>query len=323
MRALVHTGFGRPFDVLSVQEVDEPPVGPDQVRVRVHASGIAKGVWLITRGWPWIARPMYGWFRPAARVAGLQFAGTVAGYGPGVEGLREGDRVFGVGPGLAEFVTVPAAAVVPMPEAVDFAQAATVPVSGVTAFQALRHAAQVQPGDRVLILGASGGVGSFAVQIARALGAEVTGVASTRHTAAVQALGAAHVVDYTQEDPVDGRQTYQVVMDLAGNRPVLRLRRALAHDGRLIIVGGSGSRLTMGFERTVGAIVRSRFVRERIVGFLSQFSSADLAALGALMGEGRVTPLVHASYPLDAAADAVETAGRTSGRGTPVVIPGG
>ncbi|GBD32525.1 Phenolphthiocerol synthesis polyketide synthase type I Pks15/1 [bacterium HR33] len=319
MRAILQSGFGRPGAVLSLGRVERPSPGPGEVLVGVRASGIAKGVWLVSQGLPYIARPVYGILRPRHRVGGLQFSGTVHEVGPLVSGVSAGEAVFGFGHGLAEFVVVQPEAVAKKPARLSFEQAAAAPISGLAALQAVRDGARVKPGDRVLVLGASGSVGSFAVQIAKAWGAEVTGVASTRNLTTLWALGADRVVDYTREDPAGHRCRYDAIIDIAGNRPVSRLRHALAPKGSLVMVGGTGGRWTMGFERTVRGMLTGWFVRHRIVGLISKPNSADLALLAALMGSGKVIPVVRARYALNRAPAAVEAAGESTGAGTVVV----
>lgn len=320
MKAIIQSAFGPAHDVLAVAEIERPAVGAADVLVRVLAAGVAKGNWLITHGLPWIARPSYGWRTPKERVAGLQFAGVVEAVGAEVAAFSTGDAVFGTHAGaLAEFVAVPERAMARKPDSVTFEEAAAAPISGLAALQAVRDAGKVQPGQRVLVVGASGGVGSFAVQVAKALGAEVTGVASTQSLALVRELGADHVVDYTREDVTARLGAYDVVIDIAGNRPVSHLRRALAPGGTLVIVGGTGSRLTMGFERTIGGMLLSPFVKQRIVGLISTPNQADLEALAELMAHGKVVPAVERRFALEEAAEAIETVGSGRAKGTPVV----
>jgi NADPH:quinone reductase-like Zn-dependent oxidoreductase len=320
LKAVVQSGFGHASDVLAVEDVERPTIGSSDVLVRVKAVGIAKGNWLITHGLPYIARPGYGLRTPKQRVAGLQFSGVVEQLGEDVGGFTVGDPVFGSGGGaLAEFVAVPGDGLVSKPPQVSFEQAATTPISGQTALQAIRDGARAKPGQHVLVVGASGGVGSFAVQIAKAFGAEVTGVAGPRNLTVVRELGADHVLDYTREDPTAGFPAYDVVIDIAGNRPVSRLRRALAPEGTLVIVGGTGGRWTMGFERTIGGMLLSPFVGQRIVGLLSETSRHDLLALARMMDSGEVTPVVQAAFPVARAAEAIEAAGAGRGAGTIVV----
>ena len=321
MRALIHSAFGPAPDVLAVQEVAAPIPAPDEALVRVHAAGIAKGNWLVTHGLPLIARPSYGLRRPAERIAGLQFAGVIEAL-PGTHpDLQVGDAVFGQHAGsFAELVAVPVAMLAHKPASVSFAQAASAPIPGIAALQAIRAAA-LTPGQRALVIGASGAVGSYVVQIAKGTGAHVTGVASTRNLARVRALGADDVLDYTRE-AISARGTpYDVVIDIAGNRAVSTLRAVLTHTGTLVIVGGSGGRWTMGFERTVWAMLLGRVVRHRIVGLLSQPDADDLASLADLMARGVVTPDVQPPLPLEAAGDAIERAGRGEGAGGLVLVP--
>lgn len=327
MRAVIQSAFGPAPEVLAIRDVPTPTPAPGEALVRVKASGVAKGNWLVTRGLPLIARPSYGFRRPVAPIAGLQFAGVIEALADGESAseseneaghesaFRVGDAVFGQHSGsFAELVAVPLGMLARKPETVSFAQAATAPIPGIAALQALR-AGDVSTGQRVLVVGASGGVGSYVVQIAKGLGAHVTGVASTRSLARLRARGADEVIDYTRDD-IDARgEPYHVVIDIAGNRRVSALRRVLTDDGTLVIVGGTGGRLTMGFERTVGAMLLGRFVSHRIVGLLSHPNHDDLAALGDLMARGIVRPEVQTPLPLESVSDAIERAGRGDGAG--------
>jgi NADPH:quinone reductase-like Zn-dependent oxidoreductase len=321
MRAVVHSAFGPASRVLAVRDVPPPSPAAGEALVRVRAAGVAKGNWLVTQGLPLIARPSYGIRRPTAPIAGLQFAGVVESVPDGETTLRVGDAVFGQHTGsFAELVAAPVALLARKPDAVSFEQAAAAPIPGIAALQALRAGA-VASGQRVLVVGASGGVGSFVVQMAAGLGAHVTGVASTKNLPRLHALGAADTIDYTRED-IDARgESFDVVIDIAGNRRISALRRVLTPTGTLVVVGGSGGRVTMGFERTVGAMLLDRFVTHRIVGLLSQPNREDLAALAELMARGIVRPEVHPALPLESASEAVERAGRGDGAGGLVLIP--
>jgi len=320
MRAIIHTAFGHPDDVLRLEEIPRPPIGADQVLVRVKAVGVGKGSWLTTHGLPYIARPAYGMRRPRRSVAGLEFSGIVTETGREVSALAPGDPVFGTSGGaLAEFVAVSERDVAVMPANISFEQAAAAPVSGLVALQALRDGAAVRPGDRVLVVGASGSVGSFAVQIAKALGADVTGVASTRNVDRVRALGADQVIDYTKEEITDGGARFDAIVDIAGNRPLATLRQALTPRGTLVIVGGTGGQWTMGFGRTIRAMMLSPFVPQRLVGLVSTPTQADLQELARLMASDRVSPVVAATVPLPEAAEAIARAGTGHGHGTQVV----
>lgn len=321
MRALVQSAFGPAAEVLAVRDVAPPTPAPGEALVRVKAAGIAKGNWLLTHGLPLIARPSYGIRRPSAPIAGLQFAGVIEALKDDTTDLRIGDAVFGQQAGsFAEQVAVPVTALARKPGNISFAQAASAAIPGITALQALRAGA-VAATQRVLVVGASGGVGSYVVQIAKGLGAHVTGVASGRSLPRVRALGADDVIDYTRER-IDARgHAYDVVIDIAGNRSVGALRRVLTGTGTLVIVGGSGGRWTMGFERTVWAMLLDRLVQHRIVGLLSHPDRDDLVALADLMARGVVKPDVQPPLPLEAASDAIERAGRGEGAGGLVLAP--
>ena len=225
MKAIIHDAFGAPSEVLRLDDIDAPDIGPDEVLVRVRATAVAKGDWLIARGLPYIARPSYGIRSPKHRVAGLEFAGVVEAVGSDVTRFAPGDEVVGWGnEALAEYVAITQRQLVPKPSDISFEQAAALPVSGFAALQAARDQGEVGEGDRVLVIGASGGVGSFAVQIAKALGAEVTGVASTRNLDLVRQLGADHVIDYTTEGIGDEGRRFDVIIDIAG---IVQIHKAL------------------------------------------------------------------------------------------------
>ena len=240
MKAIIQDSYGPP-DVLELRDIEAPVVGEDEVLVRVHAAGAGPDVWHIMTGKPYMARPMLGFRRPKERVRGWDVAGTVEAVGVGVKRFRPGDEVMGVAPGaFSEYAIARADKLVRKPARLSFEQAAAVPVSGVTALKALRDKAKVQPGQKVLVVGAGGGVGTLAVQIAKAFGAEVTGVASTSKLDLLRSIGADDVIDYTREDFTDGSRTWDVIVDTAGRRPLRRLRRALTPKGTLVIVGGDG-----------------------------------------------------------------------------------
>jgi NADPH:quinone reductase-like Zn-dependent oxidoreductase len=319
MQAVIHNGFGEPSEVLGLGETPGPEVASGEVLVRVKAAGLSKGDWLITRGWPLIARPSYGIRSPKHPVAGLEFAGVVETTGGDTTRFQAGEAVFGWGSGaLADLVAVPEDHLVHKPEGVTFEQAAAVPISGFTALQALRDRGGVRQNDKVLVIGASGGVGHFAVQIAKALGAEVTGVCGTRNVEMVRSLGADHVIDYTRDD-IDGAGPFDVIVDIAGNRSLRTLRRSLTPSGTLVIVGSSGGRWTMGFGRTVRAMLTSPFVRHRLRALLSSANQDDLSELARLMDDGRVEPVVGTTYPLAHTTDAIARVGTGGGAGKAVV----
>ena len=303
MASLVQDSYGTdPDHTLRIAEVARPSAGDGEVLVRVRAASVDRGTWHLMAGLAYPIRLVFGLRRPRFANPGRNLAGTIEAVGAGVAGFRPGDEVFGIAAGngtFAEYVVARPDRLAGKPANLSFEEAATVPVSGSTALQAVRDHARVQPGESVLVLGASGGVGSFAVQIAKAMGAEVTGVVSTAKLDAVRALGADAVVDYTAEDPVDGRRRYDVVLDIGGNRPLRRLRRALTPHGRLVIVGGeTGGRWLDGLDRQLRAVLLSPFVGQRLAFFVNKENAADLATLRTLIEAGRVTPAVDRAYPL-------------------------
>jgi len=267
MKAIVQERFGPP-DVLRLVDVDRPEVGAGDVLVRVHAAALNPYDWHIVRGDPLVARLMggVGLTRPKARVAGVDAAGRVEAVGANVRGLRPGDEVLGFCPGaFAEYARAEADKVVPKPVSLTFEQAAAVPMAGATALRGIRDVGAVRAGHRVLVNGAAGGVGTYAVQIAAALGAQVTGVCSTGNVELVRSIGAAHVVDYTREDFTDGRARYDVILDNVCNRPLRRLRRALTPTGTLVLNGGgSPGRVVGAVGSIVRAVVVNAVVRERL-----------------------------------------------------------
>ena len=320
MRAIVQNRYGSPDEVLELREIERPVVGDDEVVVRVHAAGVAIGDWLTVQGMPYIARPGYGLLKPRNRVAGFEMAGTVESIGTNVTEFRPGDEVFGWCKGaLAEYVAVSQEALERKPANLSLEQAAVVPTSGFAALQALRDAGRIQQGQEVLILGASGAVGTFAVQIARALGGKVTGVCGTRNLDMVRSIGADRVIDYTREDVTRTGPRYDLVLDLAGNRPLSGLRRTLKPGGTLVIVGGSGGPWTMGFGRTIRATFVSPFVRQQLRPFFSKPNKADLMVLRELIEAGDLTPVIDRTYPLREAADAVAYIGARHTRGKTVI----
>ncbi len=307
MKAIVQDTYGD-ADVLRFDDIDVPTIGAGDVLVRVHAAGVDAGVWHLMTGLPYLTRLGFGLTRPRHRVRGRDVAGVVEAVGGDVSDLAPGDAVFGtsVTGAFAEYVAVPADRVVRKPANVSFAQAAVVPVSACTALRALRDNGRLAAGQRVLVLGASGGVGSYAVQIAKAFGAEVTGVCSTAKLEYVRSLGADHVLDYTSADPVDGTATYDLIVDTGGNRPVRALRRGLAENGTLALVGGEGGgRWTGGFGRQLRAPLLSPFVGQRLTAVMSSERVSDLEELSRLMESGALVPPVDRAFPLDEAADAV------------------
>jgi NADPH:quinone reductase-like Zn-dependent oxidoreductase len=322
MKAVVQDRFGPP-DVLRLTEVDPPEPGPDEVLVRVAAAALNPYDWHILRGDPLVARLMggMGLRRPAARVAGVDAAGEVTAVGANVSQVRPGDAVLGFCDGaLAEYARAKADRVVPKPARLSFEQAAAVPMAALTALHGLRDTGAVRAGQRVLVNGAAGGVGTYAVQIATALGADVTGVCSTGNVELVRSLGASHVVDYTSEDFTDGRVRYDVILDNVGNRPLSRLRRALTPTGTLLLNGGGSPGHVIGALAPMArAVVTDRFVRQRLRPFLSKPDRADLLAVTELIDEDRLTPVIDRTYPLAETAEGLRHVERGHTRGKVVI----
>jgi len=300
MRAIVQDAYGS-ADVLRLAEVGKPDIAANEVLVNVRAAGMDRGTWHSMTGQPYLMRIMgFGFRRPKNPVSGLDVAGTVASVGSDVTRFRVGDEVFGMSRGsFAEYAAVREDKLAPKPAGLSFEQAAVVPISGGTAIQALRDAGRIEAGQRVLIIGASGGVGTYAVQLAKALGAEVTGVCSTPKVELVRSIGADHVVDYTKEDFADGVHRYDLIVDIGGNSRLSRLRRALTPKGTLVIVGGeAGGKWTGGFGRQLRAVALSPFVSQRLTMLASKERSTDLEALRPFIEAGQVAPVVDTTYPL-------------------------
>ncbi|MGY1603575.1 NAD(P)-dependent alcohol dehydrogenase [Geodermatophilus sp. SYSU D00815] len=317
MTSVVQTRYGAgPEDVLGVGEVAVPAPGDGEVLVRVHASSVDRGTWHVMAGEPYAIRLAgFGLRRPKHANPGRNLAGTVAAVGAGVTGLRPGDDVYGTGTAtFAEHALARPGRIARKPANLSFEAAAAVPVSGQTALQAVRDHGRVRAGDRVLVIGASGGVGSFAVQIAAACGAEVTGTASTAKVGLVRSLGAAHVVDHAREDLAGG--PYDVVLDTGGNRRLAELRRLLTPGGRLVVVGGEDAGRWLGVRRQLRAQALSPFVGQRLGTFVASENTADLDALRDLVESGAVAPALDRSYPLAETAAAVRRLldGRVAGK---------
>ena len=308
MKAIVQDRYGS-ADVLEFRDIEEPVVGENDVLVRVHAAGCGPDVWHIMAGEPYMARIALGLRRPKVAVRGWDVAGTVEAVGANVTNVRLGDAVMGTAErgSFAELVATPSDTLVSKPAGLSFEQAAAVPVSGVTASRAVRDEGNVQAGQTVLVIGASGGVGSLAVQIAKAFGGTVTGVCSAPKADLVRSIGADDVIDYTREDFTDGSRRWDVIIDTAGRRPLSQLRRALSPKGTLVIVGGDGGgRWTGGFFRgMLRAPVVSMFVGQRLRGLATKIEQPDLLALAELIGSGAVTPVIDRTYPLIEAPDAI------------------
>ncbi|MGD8167058.1 NAD(P)-dependent alcohol dehydrogenase [Herbiconiux sp. P16] len=323
MRAVTQPRYGTP-DALQVTSVSVPEPGPNDVRVRIRAAGVDAGTWHLVTGKPYLMRLLgFGLRGPRSGTLGLAFAGAVDAVGAGVTSFRPGDRVFGShGGAFADFVCAPQSMLVRMPADLSFEAAATLPVSGVTALQAVRDAGEVSPGQKVLVLGAGGGVGSFAVQLAVAAGATVTGVCSGSKASFVRELGAAEVVDYTQTDVTALDRRWDVIIDIAGNRPLSRLRPILAPRGILVLVGGeNGGPVLGGMERMLGATVLNVFTGQRLRGLISRENAADFEALAVAVTSGAIVPAIDTVYPLAEVAAAVDHVAAGRARGKVVLVP--
>lgn len=307
MKAIVQDSYGS-ADVLELREIERPEVEDDEVLVCVHAAGVDPGVWHLMTGLPYLIRIAgYGFRAPKSPVRGNDLAGRVEALGKDVTQFRVGDEVYGTSDGtFAEYVSAKASKVALKPANLSFEQAAAVPTSALTALQGLRDHAEAQPGQRVLIIGASGGIGTFAVQLAKAFGAEVTGVCSTTKVDMVRSLGADHVIDYVLDDFTQSSQRHDVILDMAGNRSLSTLRHALTPKGTLVIVGGEeGGRWLGGTDRQIRALLLSPFVRQRLRTFVAKESAEDLLVLKELIESGKVTPVIDRTYALREAADAI------------------
>jgi NADPH:quinone reductase-like Zn-dependent oxidoreductase len=327
MKAIVQERFGPP-DVLRLAEVDRPEPGPGQVLVRMRAAALNPYDWHLLRGDPYVARLMgaVGLTRPKSRVAGIDAAGEVEAVGSDVRGLRPGDEVLGFCPGsFAEYACTTADLLVPKPARLGFEQAAALPMGAVTALRGIRTVGGARAGQRVLVNGAAGGVGTFAVQLAAGLGAEVTGVCSAGNTELVRSLGAAHVIDYAREDFTEGRVRYDVILDNVGNRPLRRLRRALAPTGTLVANGGGSPGHVLGAVGSMLGVLATGVVvrRQRLKVILPAAPDGpiheDLSAVAALVEAGELSPVVDRTYALSDAAEGLRHLEGGHARGKAVI----
>lgn len=319
MKAVVRDRYGAAKDVLRVADVDRPTIGDDEVLLQVEAAGVDRGVWHLMAGLPYPVRLAgYGLRAPKNPVLGREVAGRVEAVGSAVDGFVVGDEVFGVAEGsFAEHARASAGKLARKPAGLGFPQAAVATVSALTALQGVRDHGHVQAGQSVLVIGASGGVGTYAVQIAKAAGAEVTAVASTSKLDLVRSLGADHVIDYTQDDITTGGRRFDVILDIAGNRPLGHLRRALAPRGTLIIQGGETSgRFIGGIDRQLRALALSPFVGQKLGTFICSENGDDLRVLAELLESGRVHPALDRTFPLQDTAAAIDhlLTGRARGK---------
>jgi NADPH:quinone reductase-like Zn-dependent oxidoreductase len=309
MTAITQRRYGTaPEQVLRLERVAKPVPKDDEVLIRVRAAGVDRGTEHLMTGNPYLMRYIgFGLRGPKTPVIGMAFAGTVESVGSAVTELRPGDDVFGTCHGsFAEYATARASRLAVKPPSLTFEQAATLPNPARAALQSVHDHAKLQPGQHVLIIGASGGVGTFAVQLAKASGAEVTGACSTAKMDLVRAIGADHVVDYTRTDITAGQQRYDVIIDIGGNRPLSKLRRVLAPRGTLVITGGEhGDAFLGGMSRNLHAQLLSPFVSQRLTAFITRPRRADLLTLAELAASGKITPAVDRAYPLAQAPSAV------------------
>jgi len=299
MKAIIRDAYGS-VDVLRLAEIDRPSMGEAEVLVRVHAAGLDQGVWHLMTGTPYAMRLAgFGIRAPKNPLLGYDVAGRVEAVGAQVTEFRPGQEVFGTCRGaFAEYAVTRPDRLLPKPDNLSFEQAAVVPISGFAALQAVRHG-RIQARQRVLIIGGGGGVGTFAVQIAKADGAEVTGVCSTSKTDLVRSIGADHVIDYTREDFADGRNRYDAILDIAGNRPLAELRRALTPRGTLVIVGAEDAGNWLGIRRQLRAAALSPFVRQKLGFFISKERRQDLEKLRTLLEASAIRPVVDRTFPLE------------------------
>ncbi len=314
MKACIHDAYGSP-DVIELRDLPMPEIADDGILVRVRASSVNAYDWHKLRGKPYMARIGEGLRKPKMNVLGVDAAGTVEVVGPAVTHVKPGDDVFGSRSGaFAEYLS--GRNFVSMPAGLTFGEAAAVPTAGMTALQAVRDQARVQAGQRVLVNGAGGGVGTFAVQIAKSLGAEVTAVTNTANLDLVSSLGADHIVDHTRDDFTRAGPSYEVILDPGGTRSILDLRRTVTGDGTVVLIGPGNGQWIGPIARMAGAVVASRLGNRRVVFFLAKVNKDDLLVLKALIEEGKVRPVVDRTYSLADTADAVRymEAGRVRGK---------
>jgi NADPH:quinone reductase-like Zn-dependent oxidoreductase len=321
MKAIVRDTYGS-ADVLELRDIDKPKIEDDEVLVRVHAAGVGRDVWHVMTGLPYPIRLAgYGLRAPKNLIIGSDVAGVVEAVGKDVSRFQPGDEVFGIGKGsYAEYARAPENKLAPKPANLTFEQAAVVAISGLTALQALRDHGKVRQGQEVLVIGASGGVGTFAVQIAKAFGANVTGVCSTAKVEMVRSIGADHVIDYTQVDFAEVEQLYDLILDIGGNSSLSRLRRALTPEGTLVITGGEGGgRWLGGTDRQLRAMMLSPFVSQKLGTFISKENYEDMIVLKELIESGTLTPVIDRTYPLSDVPEAIRYLKEGHARGKVVV----
>ncbi len=320
MKAIIQARYGE-ADVLRFEEVETPVPGDDQVLIQVKAVGIDAGVWHVMAGVPYLVRPMFGWQRPKNPIRGSEFSGVVTTVGRGVSDFKVGDEVYGVATAaLAEYAVASVKSIAPKPTGLSWVEAAAVPISATTALQALRDSGQLKAGERVLVIGAGGGVGTFAVQIAKHHGANVTAVCSTSKVELVRSLGADRVIDYTAQEGNQIDRTFDLIVDTAGNRPLHVLRRLLEKDGRLILIGGeTRGRMVGALARSLRAALLNPFVGQKMTMMLARDNRADLMVLKDMIEVGQLKPVIDRTYPLIESAEAVRYQRRGHSAGKTVV----
>ncbi len=320
MKAMVQKAYGAPEEVLELGDVATPAIKDDEVLLRVHAAGVNWADWSAVRGMPYVMRMMYGLRRPRNGVGGLDVAGTVEAVGNDVTTLQPGDEVFGQCQGaFAEYARAKPKTLAPRPAGLTFEQAASVPVAGLVALQALRDVGKVRPGQKVLVNGASGGIGTFTVQIAKSLGAEVTGVSSTSNLDLVRKIGADHVIDYTETDFTKSGRHYDFILDIADTHSIAERRRVLSRKGTLVPNSGEGGPWLGSIGRVIGARLMSPFVSQKLAPFLSMPKTADLLTLMKLIESGEVSPVIDRIHPLSETAAAIAYVGAGHARGKTVI----
>jgi NADPH:quinone reductase-like Zn-dependent oxidoreductase len=319
MKAIVQDEYGS-ADVLELEDVETPVAGRGEVLIRVIAASAFIGDWHVMTGTPYAIRLVSGLGKPKQRVRGQDVAGRIEAVGEGVTAFRSGDEVFGVGNGtFAEYASAPTDKIAPKPGNLGFDEAAAVPTTGCTALQGIRDVGKVRSGQSVLVIGAAGGVGSFAVQIAKAFGAYVTGVCSTSKVELVRSIGADEVIDYTREDIAEATRRYDVIFDTAGNREISNLRRILVPKGTLVLAGGEGGGRWLGMGRVMKAKAMSPFVGQKMTNFLARPKAADLTTLKELIEADKIKPMIGSKYPLGEVPGAIAEIGAGHGRGKVVI----
>jgi NADPH:quinone reductase-like Zn-dependent oxidoreductase len=321
MKAIVRDIYGSP-DILQLRDIDKPEIGDGEVLVRAHAAGVDRGVWHVMTGLPYPIRIAgYGLRAPKNPVIGSDVAGVVEAVGKNVRRFQPGDEVLGIGKGsYAEYVCAREDKLAPKPANLTFEQAAVLAISGSTALQALRDHGRVEPGQEVLIIGASGGVGTYAVQLAKAFGAQVTGVCSTTKVEMVRSISADHVIDYTRDDFAGGDQRYDLILDIGGNSSLARLRRALTPRGTLVITGGeTDGRWLGGIDRQLRAMMLSPFVGQKLGTFINKEDHEYMLVLKELIESGKVTPVIDRTYPLSEVPEAIRHLEEGHARGKVVI----